>query len=130
MPFSATWMQLEINILSEVTQKKTNTIWYYLYVESKKKWYKWTYLQNRKRFTGLENKFTVAGGEEIVRQFGMVMYTMLYLKLVTNKDLLFSTWNSTWCYATAWMGRGFGVEWMHVYVWLSQAVHLKLSQHW
>ena len=26
MPFAATWMQLEITILSEVSQKKTNTI--------------------------------------------------------------------------------------------------------
>ena len=34
MPFATTWMQLEIIILSEVSQKrKTNTIWYHLYVE-------------------------------------------------------------------------------------------------
>ena len=33
MPFSATWMDLEIIILSEVTQRKTNIIWYHLYVE-------------------------------------------------------------------------------------------------
>ena len=26
--------------------------------------YKWTYLQNRKRLTDLENKFTVAGGKD------------------------------------------------------------------
>ena len=31
-PFIATWMQLEITILSEVCQKKTHTI-YHLYVE-------------------------------------------------------------------------------------------------
>ena len=35
MPFAATWMDLEIIILSEVIQIKTN-IWYHLYVESKK----------------------------------------------------------------------------------------------
>ena len=44
MPFAASWMELEIAILSEVIQKKTNTIWYHLYVESKI-CYKWTYLQ-------------------------------------------------------------------------------------
>ena len=34
MPFPATWMDLEIVILSEVSQIKTNTIRYHLYVES------------------------------------------------------------------------------------------------
>ena len=35
IPSAATWMDLEIIILSEVSQRKTNTIWYHLYVESK-----------------------------------------------------------------------------------------------
>ena len=34
---AATWMDLEIVTLSEVSQRKTNSIWYCLYVESKKK---------------------------------------------------------------------------------------------
>ena len=41
MLFAATWMDLEIMILSEV--RKTNIIWYHLYVESQI-WHKWTYL--------------------------------------------------------------------------------------
>ena len=36
MPFAATWMDLEIIILSEVSQRKTNIIWHHLYVESQK----------------------------------------------------------------------------------------------
>ena len=35
MPFAATWMQLEILILSEVRKRKTNTTQYHLYVQSK-----------------------------------------------------------------------------------------------
>ena len=40
MPFVATWMELNIFILSEVSQMKTNTIWYDLFVESKI-WHRW-----------------------------------------------------------------------------------------
>ena len=58
------------------------------------------------------------------------MYTLLYLKWITNKDLLYSTGNSGQCYVAAWMGREFGGEWIHVYIWLGHfAVHQKLSQH-
>ena len=32
------------------------------YMPNLKKWYKWTYLQNRNRFTDLENKLMVTGG--------------------------------------------------------------------
>ena len=60
----------------------------------------------------------------------MDMYTLLYLKWITNKDLLYSTGNFAQCYVATWMGGEFGGEWTHVYVWLSPfAVHLKLSQH-
>ena len=57
--------------------------------------------------------------------FVMVIYTLLYLKWITNKDLLYSTWNSAQCYVAAWMGGEFGGEWIHVYIWLSPfPVHL------
>ena len=42
-------------------------------------------------------------GEGIVKKFGIDVYTLLYLKWITNKDLLYSTWNSAQCYAAAWM---------------------------
>ena len=38
MPFSATWMDLEIVILSEVRERQISC--YHLYMESKKKGYK------------------------------------------------------------------------------------------
>ena len=53
-------------------------------------------------------------GEGIVREFGMDMYTLLYLKWITNKDLLYSTGNSAQCYVAAWMGGEFGGGWVHV----------------
>ena len=70
-------------------------------------------------------------GEGIVREFGIDMYTLLYLKWVANKDLLYSTWNSAQFYVATWMGGEFGGEWIHVYAWLSPfVVHLKLLQHY
>ena len=67
-------------------------------------------------------------GEGIVREFGMDMHTLLYLKWIINKDLLYSTGNSAQGYLAARIGVGVGREQIHVYVWLSPfAVHLKVS---
>ena len=69
-------------------------------------------------------------GEGIVRDFGMDMYTLLYLKWITNKDLLNGTGNSAQRHVAAWMGVEFGGEWIHAHAWLSPwVVHLKLPQH-
>ena len=69
-------------------------------------------------------------GEGMVREFGMVMYTLLYVKWVSNKGLLYSPGDSAQCYVAAWVGGEFGGEWIHVCVWLSPfAVHLKLSHY-
>ena len=38
----------------------------------------------------------------------MVMYTQLYSKWISNKDLTYSTWNSAQCYLAAWVGGGLG----------------------
>ena len=68
--------------------------------------------------------------EGIARDFEKVMSTLLYLKWITNENLLYSTWNSAQGYVPDWMGEGFGGEWIHVYVWLNPFTdHLRLSQH-
>ena len=64
MPFAATWLDLEMIILSEVSQTKTNIIWYHLYVESKKNDTN-ELIQNRNRPTDVENKLMVAEGERV-----------------------------------------------------------------
>ena len=69
-------------------------------MQSKKKWYKWTYLQNRNRLTDRMN--LLYWGERcregIVREFGMDMYPLLYLKWITYEDLRYSTWKFAQCY--------------------------------
>ena len=42
----------------------------------------------------------------------MDRYTLLYLKWVINKVLLFNTWKSAQCYVAEWMGGEFGEEWI------------------
>ena len=44
----------------------------------------------------------------------MDIYTLLYLKLVTSEDLLYSTRSSAQCYVAAWMGGEFWGEWIHM----------------
>ena len=91
-------------------------------VGSRKKTQNW-----HKNFAFLGKRESVEG---TVREFGMDMNTLLHLKGITNKDLLYSTGNSAQCYVAACYVRGdFEGEWIRVYVWLSPfAVHLKLSQ--
>ena len=77
-----------------------------------------------------ENELMVTRGERqgegIVMEFGINMYTLLYLKWITNKVLLYSTGNSAQRDMAAWMGAEFGGEWIHVYGWLSPFTeHLK-----
>ena len=50
--------------------------------------------------------------EGIVRECGVGIYTLVYLKEITNKDLLYSTGNSAQCYVAAWIEREFGGEWI------------------
>ena len=66
----------------------------------------------------------------IVRESGIDMYTLLFLKWITDKDLLYSTVNFVQSYMVAWKGGELGGIWIHVCIWLSPfAVHLKLSKH-
>ena len=61
MPFAATWMDLEMVILSAANQTKTNIILYHLYVESKSMIQINT--KNRKRLTDIKNKLIVTKEE-------------------------------------------------------------------
>ena len=64
----------------------------------------------------------VAREEGIVRDFGNVMYTLLYLKWITNKNLWYSTWNSAQCYVPAWMGGGFEGR-MDTLIHMAESLH-------
>ena len=100
----------------QVRQRRRNIIWHPLYVESKKKSYK-----NRKRLTSFDNKFMAVVGrirEEIVREFEMSMYTLLYFKWIT-RTYCKAQWTAQ-CSVTAWMGRRFWGKngYMYMYGWV------------
>ena len=112
-------------IAVKIYLKWRNIILHPLYVESKKKWFKWTYLQNRKRLTDLENELMAAQGEEIVKEFGSFRDTLIYSKWITNKDLLLVI-NGTQLNVIRQPGweKGLGDnEYMYVYVWVPVCVY-------
>ena len=102
-------MNLDIVVLNEEDQTKTTIIWYRLYAESKNKW---TYSQNRNRVTDIENQnkqpnlwLPGVKGEGINWETGTDIHTQLYIKWKTNKDLLYSTGNSTQYSIMTYMGK-------------------------
>ena len=71
-----------------------------------------------KQTHGLRKQTHGCWGEDIVKDFGKVAYTLLYLKRITSKNLLYNTWNSAQCYVPAWMGGR-----MYTYVCMAESLH-------
>ena len=84
--------------------------------------------------TDLQNEFMVAGGgwwgDGRIREFGLGMYTLLYLEWITNTHLLYTAqgtllnvmWQPGWDRSLGWNG--------YMYMYDSPfTVRLKLSQH-
>ena len=95
LTFAATWMQLEIIILSEVSQKEKDKYHMISFICGIKIWHKWTYLQNRNRLTDIEIRLVVAKWEGGRRgmdwEFGVVRCKLLHLEWTNNKVLLYNT---------------------------------------
>ena len=74
MPLAITWMDLERNILSEISQMKTSIILYHFYVESKNDTKEFIYKIEIDSQT--ENKLMAAGGNVVgKRQLGSLVWT-------------------------------------------------------
>ena len=136
MLFASIRIDLEIVILSEVSQTEKNYLMIFLIcVILKRNGTNELIYKTETEYRLRERTYGLWGvgegwGEGIGRVFGIDMYTLLYLKWITNKDLLYSTGNSVQCYVAVWMRGEFGGDWIHVYVWLSPFdIHLNLSKH-
>ena len=93
MLFAAMWTDLDTVMLSEVGQRR-NIIWY-LFNEESKEMIQVNVLTKQKETYRLKEQSYGCWGkgwaQGIVREFGMDMYTLLYLKWITNRDLMYST---------------------------------------
>ena len=82
MPFAATRMDLEIIILSDVSQTEKDKHHDLAYVWSLRKSYKWIYLQNINRPTDIENKYMVTkrerAGRDKLRGWDQHTFTTIY----------------------------------------------------
>ena len=55
-------------------------------------------------------------GGRINWEIGIDIYTLLSIKKITDKDLLYSTGNCTQYSVTTYMGRESRKEWIYVYI--------------
>ena len=115
-------MDLEIIILSEVTER--NIIWYHLYVESKKG-YKWTYLKNRNRFTDFEKLSLLMGtgggwGWDGLEASDWHMCTEAYGMTGQWGHALYGTENSTQYSVIIYVGKNLkGNGCVYMYNWIT-----------
>ena len=98
--FVEMWMDLETVIQSEVSQKEKIS-YINAYMWNLEKWYRRTSLQGRNRDTDVENrcreqtyghqgwKVAVGGGGGMNWEIGIDIYTLVCIKWITNKNLLY-----------------------------------------
>ena len=129
MPSAATWMDLEIIILSETEKDKYHMISFVCGIQ--KKWYKWTYLENRNRVPDIENKRlpTGKGGGGINWEFGISKYTLLYVKQINNKDLLYCTRNYIRYLVITYNGKESEKESIYIYVCMYNQITLLYTRN-
>ena len=59
---------------------------------------------------------------EINWETGTDICTLLYIKQITNKDLLYSTGNSTQYSVMTYMGKNLKKEWIYIYIHITDSL--------
>ena len=97
MPFVATWMDLEIIILSEVSQTEKDKLSYdIIYMLTLKNDQMKLFTKRKQTHTQQKTNSWFPkgkGGGGINQEFGINRNTLLNIKQINNKDLLYSTGN-------------------------------------
>ena len=111
MPFEATWMDLEIVILNEVSQTQEDKYHMILFTCGIKK------KGSNELIYKTELESWKQGG--INWEIVIDIYTLLYIKQITNKDLLYSIGKSTQYSVMAYMGKESKQRTdMHIYIYI------------
>ena len=73
-------------------------------------------LLNQNRLTDIENTLIVAErGQGVNQEVGVNIYTLLYIKQINNKDLLYSTGNYVQYFVIAYNGKESEKEYICMY---------------
>ena len=111
---------IEIIILSEVSQTEKNKSYDITYMWNLKKMIQMNLFTKQKQNHRCRKQTYsyqgVRGGARINWEIGTDIYTLLYIKQITNKDLVYSTGKSTQYSVMAYMGKESKKEWIYVYV--------------
>jgi len=85
----------------ELTKSEREKLILYInaYMWNSEKWYRWIYLQSRNRVTDVENKLmdTNGSGGEWDKMGDWDICVLLWIKQITNENLLYSKGRSTRC---------------------------------
>ena len=120
VPAAATRTSQEMAILSETSRGRTSIMWCHSYVGSKKR-DNGTHTPSRNRLTSTEIKLMITKREtsrgEINWHFGVSRYTLLYIKQITNKVLLYRTGNYTEHLVITYNWKQSEKVYIYIYTW-------------
>ena len=109
MPFAATWVDLEIIILSKVRQKEIHISYYIVYMWNLKKINLYTKQKYQTTYQHRKQKQTYdyhrECGGRLIRSFLINIYILLYIKQIPNKDLLYGTGNYIQYFVITYKGK-------------------------
>ena len=100
------WINLEPIVQGEVSQNETNILIINTYTWNLKRWYWWSYTQERIWDTDMKNRLLNSVGEgegRMIWENSTETYILPYVKQAVSGDLLSDT-DSTQCSVTTWRG--------------------------
>ena len=103
MPFAATWKDVDIIILNEISQTEKDK-YYITYLWNLKNTTNFLFT-NRKRLTDIDDHYQRRREEGIHQKYGINRCTPSYIKQINNNDLVHSTRNYFHCLIISYSGK-------------------------